>query len=254
MELEFKDPLLLAKIFEISKKNNVTECLVFFDKETIYAQSMDSAHVSMVNFSLNVRDVCTKYNLMTSELLTVGINIESYLKVMKLVKGKKNVKVSLSMNTKNMDIISFLVTMTNNTFAFDLKLMDIQVEQLVIQNYDNFTRVRFPVREISDLLSSIEGDVIELGVSENEVTSMYYNIKSDIGELSGKITNGEHYGNVKTIRMKLSLNCIKNFCVSPCDIGTAINFVFQDEFPIKLLYEIGEKSFFELYIAPKEDF
>jgi proliferating cell nuclear antigen PCNA len=253
MELEFKNPFLLSKILEIANKGNVADCAIVFSENSITTQTMDSSHVSMIYFSLDPSEVCNRYDFKSPTPLVVGLSIVNYLKVMKLMKGKKNVSLGLSMDTKNLDVMTILVNADKNVFNFDLKLMDIEVDELMIPPYEDFTMVAFPIKEVSDLLSPIDGDVIEIGIAPDCPGTVLYTSSSDVGTLFGKITDGEVVGETRQIKLKLSLLILKNFCAVPSDLSPKIEFYFKEDFPLAVKYKFGENSRMEIYIAPKID-
>ena len=253
MDLEFKDPFLLAKILEIARKGNVADALLMFHEKKITTQSMDSSHVSMFNLHLDVSEVCNRYNFTSPSPISAGINVENYLKVMKMVKGKKNVTLCLSINLNKPDVMSFSAKAEKNVFNFDLRLMDIDVEELQVPPYDDFAQISFPIKEVSDLINPIEGDTMEIGVSPDEQNVLLYKAESDMGTLFGKITDGEFSGRPQKIVHKVSMSYLKNYCGVPPDLAPKINFLFQEEFPLFIKYEFGENSRLDLFVAPKID-
>lgn len=253
MELEFKDPFLLSKILEIAKKGNVSDCLLVFDETSISTQSMDSSHISMINFYLDTTEVCNTYSFSSQEPLKVGISVENYLKVMKLVK-KKNASVGLTIDVNRSDVITFVVKSDNNIFSFDMKLMDIEIDDLMIPPLEEHTQISFPIKTVTDLLGPVEGSDIELGISPEDPTSVLYCVKSETGTLFGKIIGGSvTFGEPQSVKLRLAMSCMKNYCVVPVDLASSISLVFKRDFPLVVRYEFGEKSKLELYIAPKID-
>ena len=253
MDLEFKDPFLLAKILEIARKGNVADCLLVFNDKTISAQSMDSAHVSMIFFDLDVSEVCNKYEFKSDSPISAGINVENYLKVMKLLKGKKNVTLGLSLKPNNMDVLSFSAKADKNVFNFDLRLMELDVEQLQVPPYDDFAQLSFPIKEMSDLINPIDSDTMEVGISPDEPNVLLYKAESDTGTLFGKITDGEFMGRPQQIIHKVAMSYLKNYCGVPSDLAPKVNFLFQEGYPLFIKYQFGENSQLQLYIAPKID-
>ena len=212
---------------------------------------MDSSHISMIYFDLDVSEVCNQYNFSSSEPIPVGINIENYLKVMKLMKGKKNVSLGLTINPNKRDVLSFSAKADKNVFNFDLRLMDIDVEELQVPPYDDYAQISFPIKELSDLINPIDSDTIEIGVSPDETTALLYKAESDTGTLFGKIVDGEFSGRPQKIVHKVSMSYMKNYCAVPSDLAPKVNFLFQEGYPLFIKYQFGENSHLSLYIAPK---
>jgi proliferating cell nuclear antigen PCNA len=253
MDLEFKDPFLLAKILEIARKGSVVDCLLVFSDKKISTQSMDSSHISMINLHLDVTEVCTTYNFHSNSPIKAGINVEHYLKVMKLLNGKKNVSLKLSLNSNNMDVLVFSAKADKNIFNFDLRLMEIDVKEIPIPPCDDFAQISFPIKQISELINPIDCAAMEIGVSVDEPNSLLYKAESDTGTLFGKITGGESSGRPQKIVHKVSLSYLKTYCGVPPDLAPKVNFFFQLEFPLLIKYEFGENSYLEMYVAPKID-
>lgn len=244
MEIELKDPFIFTKIFNITK-NEIKDCVLEFAEDGVRSQTMDSSHVSLMAFFLDKNEYFEKYKLIDGPF-KIGFSITNFLYVMKL--ADKQSKISMAV-APGSDTITISVLSNSNTFQFDLTLMNIDCDEFEIPYVDDYSIITFPVSLFSGFIKKTEDGIdITMGISED---NLMYNIKTDMGEMFGKLSGGVISGSQATCQMKLSMKFIKSYCQVPSDLCKEINLCFKEDCPLCFVYKLGENSNLTFYISPK---
>lgn len=265
MDLVFKDAFILRNILKIIK-DDFGDMVLVFNSDGVSSNTMDSSHISLVHFHLNVDEAFTKYEYTySSPSLRVGFSTANFLKVMNL--ADKDASVGLKIDASNLDVMVFTIKSDNNVMQFDLRLMDIDMDELEIPTPGEHFTLTFPTSVVSPLIKKINGDAIELCVSPEDPSSLMYTTSGQIGTLFGKLTNGIPNGTPRCAasKLKLSMKYMKTFC---CDLCDYVSFNFEPENPLRIDYKIcasfivkdglitrvmKDKSCLVFYLAPKID-
>lgn len=252
MELEFKNPFLLSDILTMVS-GHVTEIELKFTRHGVSTQCMDSSHVSLMFLELAAADVCSKYNFtFEGEECRVGLSVANYLKVMKLVDKKSTLGLSYDPK-KNGDVITFACKCDKNNFLFDLKLMDLDVSELMIPSHGTPSAITFDTKVISEFFRGFKGDydTMTIGVKNDSPGSLLYHATFDVGSVFGELCGGVSGGGTEDVKHKVAFKYLVPYSTFSSEHSAKMTYSFIKNFPLKISYILGENSTMDLYIAPK---
>jgi hypothetical protein len=268
MDLTFKDPFFLQNIFKLAERD-MPDAVLVFDKDGIKSQTMDASHVSLMFMNLCSIEAFKSYDYTHTEpTLRVGFSLINFLRVSKQI--YKDSVVGLTLNVDNLDVMTFTVKSDKNSFQYDLKLMDIDNEELTVPPPGEHFTMTFDTATISDFFRKIDGDTINIGVSVEDPLSLIYKVSGDIGTMFGKLTGGIALGGTEEtpfeIRMTLSVKYLQSYCTVKPGQCEYITFQFERNAPLKIIYKvcgkfvkrdgvvsrvIDDKSELVFYISPR---
>ena len=249
MKIVFKDNLLLKNILELFK-DAVMDATIKCRNDGIFLQSMDSSHISMASFKLgpDVFDIF-EYN----NDIDLGLNLETLHKILKVV--TKGDELGLESNDNNTDQVTITIKNadTKKEYMFDMKLMDIESEELEVPPLIIGWRVSIDSSEFLKNVSVLMdfGDSIEIGCTDGK---MYFKMEGDIANaMICNETTCEWVGNQtlkKDVISKFTGRLLKMYG-SGKKITKNIQFVIAPDQPITIRYNITENSCINMFIAPK---
>lgn len=136
----------------------------------LYMQCLDAAHVALCSFVLN-KDGFVSYECLRP--VTLGLNLEALRLVLKQAKGSVELEAHPS-------VLRISCVSEEKKCVFDLKLVDIDVEQLGIPEVEYEYVVHMPSIEFVRTCSSSFGDTMEIHVD----TAIQFTSKGDHGSSS----------------------------------------------------------------------
>lgn len=248
MKVIFKDNKLLKNIIELFK-DAVGSANFKFTPNGITMQAMDSSHISMASFTLST-DVFALYEC--HHTVDLGIDLANLFKVLKVVTNKDDV---IGLETIQQDRLSVQIknSKTEKEYVFDLKLIDIDVEELEIPPTPDGWQVSIDASEFLKNVTIMTDfcDTIEIGCSDGK---MYFMAKGDMADaMASTGADCKWVGDDATksnVVLKFSSMLIKQYG-SGKQITDKVNFVVAPEHPILIQYKITDNSYVEMFIAPK---
>lgn len=247
MKAVFKDNLLLKNTLELFK--DAVQCANFKCRhDGIYMQAMDSAHISMTSFIFKT-DVFTFFQCDTP--IDIGIDMASLYKALKVV-TKDDI---LGLEVMKNDVLSIQIKnpKTEKEWCFDMKLMDIDTEELDVPPLPDGWRVTIDASEFLTNVTTMSdfGDDIEVGCSDGK---MFFRVCGDMANaMVGNNTQSHWQGNndeKQNVLLKFTTKLLKQYG-SGKKIAKDINFILAPNHPIMLRYNITENSVIDMFIAPK---
>lgn len=164
------------KVIE-SVKELVTEANFDCTPTGISIQAMDTAHVALVNLLLR-RDGFSVFNCERPAIL--GVNLGNLAKILKTT--ETNDMITLRRDDDS-DVLSVIAedTQGNKTSEFNMRLMEIEAEQMGIPEMDYHTSVSLPSAEFAKICRdmSIFGDTVTVSVARDGVK---FSAGSEMGE------------------------------------------------------------------------
>merc|ERR1719408_1010192 len=223
----------------------------------ISVQSMDSSHVALVGLMLR-ESAFMEYKC--DRATSLGINIESLSKVFKLCGPSDSLKIRYANDT---DQISFQCESQEDDRIsdFDLKLMEIESEQMEIPEQQYKVVVRLPSSEFLKICRDLKefGETIQISASKE---GLRFSVQGDVGagnvmlkprdaeKEEDKISLTVH----EPVTASFALRYLNNFAKAAPLCGT-VELGMSPEQPLSVRYdlEVRENGHLQFYLAPKVD-
>ncbi|KAL5519687.1 hypothetical protein ACEPAG_1347 [Sanghuangporus baumii] len=165
-EAKLADAVLLKKLID-SIKELVTDANFECNEEGMKLQAMDNSHVALVAVSLEA-DGFSKYRC--DRTMPLGVNLGSLTKVLKCAKDDDVVTLKAS---DDADVLSLTYEGRNSDriAEYDMKLMDIDVDNLGIPDTEYDARVTMPASELSRIVKDLQqlSESVRIEVSKEGV-------------------------------------------------------------------------------------
>ena len=234
----FKDIVMVLKDFSAS-------VVFIFNTDGLLMQCMDSSHVSMSQLCFHSSFFKTYSYTSDETQLNVGISLEHLAKLCKLVGPKTT--ISWSYTSSDHLGVTMEDTQKNTRYNFKLRLMDIEDEGLEIPEME-YTHVL--KMESSSFKRSI-GETVEFGDNlfvQCKTGQLAFKVIGEAGEMllekQVDVVNDEQYsGNFSNKYLVLFSKADK--------VASHIEISMSDGMPIQMKYNIDEKSYFLMFVAPR---
>lgn len=244
---------LLKKVLE-AIKDLVTEANFDCAASGFSLQAMDSSHVSLV--ALNLRaDGFEHYRC--DRGLSMGMNLTNMAKMLKCA-GNDDI---ITMKAEDAgDAVSFMFESPNQERIadFELKLMDIDAEQLGIPDTDYAASVKMPSAEFKRIVSELStiGDTVIISVTKDGVK---FSTSGDIG--SANVTCRQNTSVDKQdeatvidlqepVTLTFALRYLNSFAKAT-PLSPTVSLSMSKELPVVVEYRIADMGHIRFYLAPK---
>ena len=257
MEIIINNPVraeIFATLFQHMKL--FTECMnIYFNKEDVFIQAMDSSHVSIFEIKLP-GEWFDEYNV--TENTMIGINTNVLFKVLNT--REKSHKLRLCLEEDNNDKLEINL-LSEDTNVYDrnyvIPLVDIDSEIMGIPDMEYQAEISFPSNVFSTLIDQMKifGETLNIYCSEEKVEMS--SESQDTGKMFVNIPiddlNSFAIEEDEILNMSFSLTHLKNICLYS-KISKEIEVNLKREYPIKLIYTLDhEDAKAMFYLAPKID-
>lgn len=254
LTIENKSKLeVFVAIFQLLKNWN-SHINMHFENDKLYIQSMDKSHVCLADIEIkdkwfSVFD-CSKNNKISVDSTHFAILMNYAL---------KHDKLELKYEDEN-DVDKLYINFLNgkeNKGSFDhffeLNLMDVDEDNLVIPEVDYDVEFTIESKKLVEVLSELNtfGQDLNIKCSESVVelnangdtTKLKVNIPvDDLDEYA--IAEGE------AIDISFSLSHLCKMCLS-MKMSSTMNVAISGEYPMSVIYNLGDESKVSFFIAPK---
>jgi len=237
-----------------SIKDLVNDCNVDCNEEDISIQSMDSAHVSLVAVRLSSAAFdhfrCDRPN-------SLGINTANMSKIFKMLNNEDTVTFKAEDNADTLTIL--FEGSKNDTIAdFELKLMDIESEQLGIPDTPYKCTIKMPAREFERIVRDLQvlGDTCTIGCGKEGVR---FSVSGNIGTgnilVRANSTTDKEKDQViidmeEPVELNFALRYL-NFFTKATSLADHVVISMSPEVPIVIEYPIEDFGHVKYYLAPK---
>ena len=185
MKIVINSPLKVRKITQIFHylKDLSTEVNINCSSDGIYAQGMDSAHVSLFEIKL-MENWFDEYECDKED--SIGINCELFYKVISCIDDNQSIEL-----TKDRKSDFFNIKLFGRGFEKDFKLNTVEMDEdiLSVPEVEYSADIKINSKEFSDLISQLMifgtdvyfrcGDSIEMETSGEDLGTMKINIKEE---------------------------------------------------------------------------
>ena len=230
---------------------------IMFEKDRMYIQTMDSAHVSIIEMELPASWFDT-YEHKQPGTLTIGISSTILFKV--LASREKTQSINIQCDAGG-DILMIHFDSENKAeFAkhFELPLMDLDTELMGIPAIEHQAEFTLSAPHFANLITQLQmfGDTMEIECNEEKIMlsanspdhgKMFVEIKIDdlttfIIDEGGKIN------------LSFSLQYLHNICLYH-KLAKEIELKLSAAYPIQIIYDLGgehgQNAKIKFYLAPK---
>lgn len=237
----------------------VTEANFDCSEDGISLQAMDSSHVSLVGLQLRASGF---EGFRCDRNISLGMNLASLTKVLKCMNAKDRITIRAEGEADSCSFI-FESQDEGRISKFDLKLMDIDAEQLGIPETEYQCIIRMPSAEFQRIVRDMQvmGDTISIAASKDGVK---FAVTGDIGK--GDVTL-KHTKNVEadadecdSVKIELEENVTQtfalrylNFFTKATPLSKVVNLYMSPEVPLMVEYVMEELGHVRYYLAPKID-
>ncbi|KAK7601570.1 hypothetical protein V9T40_009011 [Parthenolecanium corni] len=244
---------ILKKILE-AIKDLLNEATFECSASGIQLQAMDNSHVSLV--SLNLRcDGFDKYRC--DRNLSMGINLASMTKIMKCA---ANDDVMTMKAQDNADTVTFVFESPNQEKVsdYEMKLMNLDQEQLGIPETDYSCTIRIPSAEFARICRDLSqfGESMTISCTKEGVK---FSTAGDIGSANIKLAqtynvDKEEEAIIIDMQEPVSLNFACRYLNSftkATPLSPQVQLSMSSDVPLVVEYKIGDVGYIRYYLAPK---
>jgi len=253
----FEARLAQGKIFKQiidAIKDLVTDCNMDISEEEMSIQSMDSAHVSLVAVRLSSAAFdhfrCDRPN-------SLGLNTANMSKIFKMLSGEDSVTFKAE---DDADALSMLFEGgKSDTIAdFELKLMEIENDQLGIPDTPYKCTIKMPSREFERIVRDLQvlGDTCTIACSKEGVRfSVSGNIGTENILTRANATAEKEKDQViidmeEPVELNFALRYL-NFFTKATNLTEHVIISMSPEVPVVVEYPIEDFGYVKYYLAPK---
>ena len=227
---------------------------IVFEKERVFLQTMDSAHVSIFEIDIPSKwfDI---YEHNNNSAITLGLSASILFKILN-AKDKSQI-LNIVYNQEESDKLEVHFTgETKNNFDkhFEIPLIDMECETMHIPEIEYQAEFTIPSSNFASIVNQLKmfGDTMDIKCSEENI--MLFSHSQDSGKMfveikiedltSFAIDEGEN------LNLSFSLNYLHNICLYN-KLSKEIEIKLRSEYPFKLIYHLGEDAKMTFYLAPK---
>lgn len=227
-----------------------------FTENGLEFQAIDSSHVSLV--SLNIpKESFLSYQI--TKRLTIGINLDSMLKILKtaeiddVVKFKKeekddNLKIMFSKSFKSNEEIS----------TYELKLIDIDQEMLTIPDYEECCEIRMTSKKLYKMLNDFQNfsDTVRVLINNGEIVEAIFDLDGEKAKAKKQLYHKTDEVEIRTavdeFRAAFSIRHLFQFAKA-YTITPVVVVKLKEMAPIMLIYVLPNNGKLSFFLAPKSD-
>jgi len=241
---------LFVALFQILK-NCTSVVTVIFEKEKLHIQGMDKSHICL--FNVNIQKKWFDEYIVEEET-SISFDASIFHLVISTKQDSHNMIIHFDgEDSINVDLVAGSHLKGEFDKHFKISLVDFEHEELNIPVVDYDAEFSIAAKKICEITSQMLsfGSDINIKCSEEKIDlitngitgEMLVNIPiDDLTEYS--IVEGE------IIDLKYSLNYITKMCLTN-KLSNEVNFCISAEYPMKIIYDLGDESSLVFFMAPK---
>jgi len=228
------------------------------DSHHMSFQGMDSSHVSLVALSLRAEGF---KDYRCDRDITLGINFSSLSKILKCMGSKDSLALRAA---DEGDTVLFVFESPDQSAIsnFELKLMDIDSEQLGIPETQYKCVIQMPSQEFQRICRDLSqlGDTVVISATKDGIK---FSVKGDSGsgdvtlKGSSKTVDGDEKDNVlieleEPVTQTFALRYLNNF-TKASSLSQTVSISLGPDVPLVVEYKIDDLGSVRYYLAPKID-
>ena len=247
IQYKLKKDLFVA-LFQ-NLKNCCSLLCILFEKDHMFIQGMDVSHICL----FEVKFMNTWFDSYEAETKSfICFNSQVFYTIISITNNDSYIE--LEYNDEDQLYIHMPVSNESGfNKHFKLPLAEVDYEILGIPDTDYDVEFSLSTKQITEIVSQmlLFGSDIHIKCTESCINLISNGISGDMS-VSIPIDDLKEYSIVEDeeINASYSLNYIHKMCLNH-KLSSTINFYLHKEFPMKILYDLGENSAMVFYIAPK---
>jgi len=254
----FEARLLQGRVFKQlieALKELVQDANIDCSADEMSIQAMDSSHVSLVQVNLN-QDMFDHYRC--DRTISLGINSNNMGKMLKCA-GNDDVITLKAEDTGDTLTLMFESAGQDRIADFELKLIDIDNEQLGIPDTEYKCTIKLPSGEFQRIIRDLTvlGDTLVISCTKEGVR---FSVSGDLGTGNILVRSKDSDKEEEEVKIEMeepveltfALRYL-NFFTKATGLGPSVILSMSPDVPIVVEYPIEEKGFIKYYLAPKID-
>mmetsp|Transcript_13683 Transcript_13683/g.19734 ORF Transcript_13683/g.19734 Transcript_13683/m.19734 type:complete len:259 (-) Transcript_13683:111-887(-) len=254
----FEARLVQGKIFKQiveAIKDLIQDANMDCSEEEIGIQSMDSSHVSLVAVSLQSKGFD---HYRCDRPMSLGFNSVNLAKILKCASNDDIITLK---SEESMDSLTLMFESPeqNRIADFELKLMDIDNEQLGIPDTPYKCTIEMPAGEFQRIIRDLQvlGETCTIACTKEGVR---FSVSGELG--TGNVLLRQHQGSKddekveidmeEPVELNFALRYL-NFFTKATNLSNKVVLRMSPDVPIVVEYPIEETGFVKYYLAPKID-
>ncbi|KAK6468486.1 proliferating cell nuclear antigen [Huso huso] len=244
---------ILKKVLE-ALKDLITEACWDISSSGISLQSMDSSHVSLVQLTLR-SDGFDSYRC--DRNLAMGVNLSSMSKILKCAGNEDIITLRAEDNADTLALV-FETINQEKVSDYEMKLMDLDVEQLGIPEQEYSCVVKMPSGEFARICRDLSqiGDAVMISCAKDGVK---FSASGELGTGNVKLSqtsNVDKEEEAVTIEMNepvqliFALNYL-NFFTKATPLSKTVILSMSPDVPLVVEYKIADMGHVKYYLAPQ---
>ncbi|NWI65103.1 PCNA protein, partial [Todus mexicanus] len=250
---------VLKRVLE-ALKDLITEACWDLGSGGISLQSMDSSHVSLVQLTLRSegfdtyrcdRNIAMGVNLTRMDLLVLA-------EVVLLGVGKGKMKFRVMTSPNHLVNLCFVPSDQEKVSDYEMKLMDLDVEQLGIPEQEYSCVVKMPSAEFARICRDLShiGDAVVISCAKDGVK---FSANGELGNGNIKLSqtsNVDKEEEAVTIEMNEPVQLTfalryLNFFTKATPLSPTVTLSMSADVPLVVEYKIADMGHLKYYLAPK---
>eukprot|EP00527_Entomoneis_sp_CCMP2396_P000398 CAMPEP_0198144580 /NCGR_PEP_ID=MMETSP1443-20131203/16640_1 /TAXON_ID=186043 /ORGANISM="Entomoneis sp., Strain CCMP2396" /LENGTH=264 /DNA_ID=CAMNT_0043807991 /DNA_START=60 /DNA_END=854 /DNA_ORIENTATION=+ len=244
---------ILKQVIE-SIKDLVQDTNIDIGQEELAIQCMDSAHVSLVAISLSA-SAFDRYRC--DKPLQLGINTANMSKIFKMM-NKTDILILKAEDDGDILTLMFEGEKNETIADFELKLMDIETEQMQIPDTPYKCNIKMPAAEFQRIVRDLQvlGDTCTISCTKEGIR---FSVSGEIG--TGNILTRANAATDKPsemvvidmdepVELNFALRYL-NFFTKATPLSQSVVLSMSPGVPIVVEYPISEAGFIKFFLAPK---
>jgi len=243
---KYQKVAVLKKVVE-AVKDLVSAASFECGPDGVILEAMDSSHVSFIALLLRADSfdeyLCEKPSVLCVDFPQLGAVLKTA--------GNESAVVLEAKEGGDKLKLTFLSAKDNITASFELKLLDLQAEQLSIPKCDYQCDVELPAADFQKVvrdLANVEGDSIAIGCSKQAIEFA----------CSGRIADGSmRFPATKTafivkdtVKQLFALKYLAHFAKAT-PLSDNVHLCMSQDLPMLVEYVIEDYGYLKFYLAPK---
>mmetsp|Transcript_33762 Transcript_33762/g.49577 ORF Transcript_33762/g.49577 Transcript_33762/m.49577 type:complete len:260 (-) Transcript_33762:433-1212(-) len=255
----FEARLVQGRVFKQlidALKDLVQDCNIDVSEDEMSIQAMDSSHVSLVGVSLLAKGFD---HYRCDRQISLGFNSANMAKILKCAGNDDIITLKAEDSAENLTLM-FESPKQDRIADFELKLMDIDSEQLGIPDTEYKATVKMPSGEFQRIVRDMQvlGDTCTISVTKEGVR---FSVSGDLGtgnvlvRSNGVADKDEEQVLIdmdEPVELTFALRYL-NFFTKATGLGPTVVISMSPEVPIVVEYPIEEVGHIKYYLAPKID-
>uniref|UniRef100_UPI003590161F proliferating cell nuclear antigen n=1 Tax=Myxine glutinosa TaxID=7769 RepID=UPI003590161F len=243
---------ILKKVLE-ALKDLITEACWDISSSGLSLQSMDSSHVSLVQLTMR-SDGFDWFRC--DRNLAMGVNLTSMSKILKCA-GNDDIITLRAEDSPDTLTLVFESPNQERISDYEMKLMDLDVEQLGIPDQEYSCVVRMPSVEFSRICKDLSqvGDSVVIACTKDGVS---FAAQGELG--SGKIKLSQSASTKEEESVTIEMNepvqltfalRYLNFFTKATPLSQTVTLSMSAEVPLVVEYKIADMGHVKYFLAPK---